>query len=563
MILCNTQADLEREVQYLEDMLAFHVEGVLIAPVGDRSRPHLKRLSREGVPFVLIDRSVVGFSSDLVQGDSVLGARQLVEHLIELGHTRIGMVTESDDVSTARDRRRGYAEALASAGIEPRDDLVAVSSATDARAARDAAERLLALPDPPTAIFAVNNIAVVGAVEAARARGTVIPDDLALVCFDDIEHVARVYPFLTVMAQPAETFGTVATNSSSIESAAESETITEQSCCPHTHRPPILRNTRWCGRLMHGAIEAGGTKWVCGVGTIDEGLAETLVVPTTTPEETLRHAVHFLSGHQIDAVGIGCFGPIDLDLASPTWGYITSTPKPGWHDVDIAGRLASALGVPVSFDTDVNAAALAEHVRGVTMGIGTFVYVTVGTGIGGGAMVNGRLLHGLVHPELGHMRVPHDRRRDPFPGVCPYHGDCLEGLASGEALRARWGDSGERLSDDAVWELESDYLALGIANIIFTLSPERIILGGGVMQQPGLLALVRDRVAALLGNYVRSPSLDGNLDDYIVAPALGPEAGVIGALELAHRLQQRSGRPPLREALAHLEHVAQELPSEH
>jgi fructokinase len=197
-----------------------------------------------------------------------------------------------------------------------------------------------------------------------------------------------------------------------------------------------------------------------------------------------------------------------------------------------------ALAVPISFDTDVNAAALGEHVRGVTVGIRTFVYVTVGTGIGGGAMVNGQLLHGLVHPELGHMRVPHDRQRDPFPGICPYHGDCLEGLASGEALRVRWGDSSERLSGDAVWELESDYLALGIANIILTLSPERIILGGGVMQQAGLLTRVRDRVSTLLGNYVRSASLDGILDEYIVAPVLGREAGVSGALELAHRLQQ-------------------------
>jgi LacI family transcriptional regulator len=211
VILCDTQGDLDRERGYLEDMLAFRVEGVLIAPVGERSRPHLRLLTRNDVPFVLIDRSITGFDGDLVQGDSVAGARQLVEHLIELGHRRIGMVTESTDVSTARDRFRGYREALERAQIEFDPELVAESSAIEPNVARDATLRLLALADPPSAIFAVNNIAVVGVVEAARERELEIPDDLALVCFDDIEHVSRLYPFLTVMAQPAETYGTIAT----------------------------------------------------------------------------------------------------------------------------------------------------------------------------------------------------------------------------------------------------------------------------------------------------------------------------------------------------------------
>jgi LacI family transcriptional regulator len=211
VILCDTQGDLDRERGYLEDMLAFRVEGVLIAPVGDRSRPHLRLLTRNNVPFVLIDRSITGFDGDLVQGDSVAGARQLVEHLIELGHRRIGMVTESTDVSTARDRVRGYREALEHAHIEFDPELVAESSAIEPNVARDTTLRLLALSDPPSAIFAVNNIAVVGVVEAARERELEIPDDLALVCFDDIEHVSRLYPFLTVMAQPAETYGTIAT----------------------------------------------------------------------------------------------------------------------------------------------------------------------------------------------------------------------------------------------------------------------------------------------------------------------------------------------------------------
>ncbi len=211
VILCDTQGDLERERGYLEDMVAFQVEGVLIAPVGDRSRPQLRLLTRNSVPFVLIDRSITGFDADLVQGDSVAGARQLVEHLIALGHRRIGMVTETAGVSTARDRVQGYREALEGAGIEPDPELVVESSAIDPDAAREATLRLLARPEPPTAIFAVNNIAVVGVVEAARRQKLEIPDDLALVCFDDIEHVSRLYPFLTVMAQPAETYGTIAT----------------------------------------------------------------------------------------------------------------------------------------------------------------------------------------------------------------------------------------------------------------------------------------------------------------------------------------------------------------
>jgi len=211
VILCDTQGELERERGYLEDMVAFQVEGVLIAPAGDSSKPHLRLLTRNNVPFVLIDRSIAGFEADLVQGDSVAGGRQLTEHLIELGHKRIGMITENLDVSTARDRLAGYRDALERAGLPYRPDLVAHSSAIDPSGAKEATLRLLDLPEPPTAIFAVNNIAVVGVIEAARERELDIPGDLALVCFDDIEHVSRIYPFLTVMAQPAETYGTIAT----------------------------------------------------------------------------------------------------------------------------------------------------------------------------------------------------------------------------------------------------------------------------------------------------------------------------------------------------------------
>jgi LacI family transcriptional regulator len=210
VILCDTQGNLDRERGYLEDMVSFQVEGVLIAPVGDSSKPHLRLLIRNSVPFVLIDRSIAGFDADLVQGDSIAGARQLVEHLIEVGHRRIGMVTEGLEVSTARDRLQGYRDALVSNGLPFDESLVTNSSAIDPGVARESTLQLLDLVNPPTAIFAVNNIAVVGVVEAARSRGLDIPQDLALVCFDDIEHVSRIHPFLTVMAQPAETFGTIA-----------------------------------------------------------------------------------------------------------------------------------------------------------------------------------------------------------------------------------------------------------------------------------------------------------------------------------------------------------------
>jgi LacI family transcriptional regulator len=210
VILCDTRAELEREREYLEDMVEFQVEGVLVAPVSDRSRSHLRILARNNIPYVLIDRSIAGFEADLVQGDSVAGARRLVEHLIALGHRRIAMITETLDVSTSRERLQGYRDALGAAAIEQRAEYVVEASAVDTRGGYEAALRLFNLEQPPTAIFAVNNIVAVGVVEAARERAVAIPRDLALVCFDDIEHVSRLHPFLTVMAQPAETFGTLA-----------------------------------------------------------------------------------------------------------------------------------------------------------------------------------------------------------------------------------------------------------------------------------------------------------------------------------------------------------------
>jgi fructokinase len=286
--------------------------------------------------------------------------------------------------------------------------------------------------------------------------------------------------------------------------------------------------------MSFGGIEAGGTKWVCAIGTGPEDLREVVTFPTTTPDETIARAAEFFAGGaSVAAVGIGSFGPIDLRRDSPTWGRITTTPKPGWASTDIGSALRAVLDVPVAVDTDVNAAALGEHRWGAAVGLDTFCYITVGTGIGGGGMANGRLMHGLQHPEFGHMRIPHDRERDPFDGVCPYHGDCLEGLASGEAIRARWGAPPEDNGDERVWSLEADYIALGLVNAICILSPQRIVLGGGVMKQPQLMSLIRARVSALLAGYTGARELGGDLADYIVKPALGDRAGVIGSLELA------------------------------
>jgi fructokinase len=285
--------------------------------------------------------------------------------------------------------------------------------------------------------------------------------------------------------------------------------------------------------VIYGGIEAGGTKWVCAVGTADD-IREMVTIPTTTPEETISSAVEFFASRRPTALGVGSFGPIDLRRSSPTWGHITTTPKQGWSNVDLVGALDAALHVPVEFDTDVNAAALGEWHGGAAQGLDSSCYVTVGTGIGGGALVGARPVHGLLHPELGHMRIPHDTALDPFDGSCPYHGDCFEGLASGESIRARWGRPGEELHDDPdVWELEAGYLAAGMVNVICTLSPQRIVVGGGVPKQPALLPLVRRRVHELLAGYVAAPELDGGLEEFIVPPALGDRSGVIGAIELA------------------------------
>ncbi|MCW3058448.1 MAG: fructokinase [Capsulimonas sp.] len=286
--------------------------------------------------------------------------------------------------------------------------------------------------------------------------------------------------------------------------------------------------------VPYGAIEAGGTKWVCAVGTGPDDIRAIQRFPTTTPEETLTSCVDFFRRQgALQAIGIGTFGPVDLNHASPTYGYITSTPKPGWKNTDVVGAFKSSLGLPVALDTDVNAALLGEVKWGAAQGLTDAIYVTVGTGIGGGAMVNGHLAHGLLHPEFGHMFIPRDPS-DTFAGACSYHGDCLEGLAAGPALEARWKVAGETMAaDHPAWALEAGYLAYALVNMTCLLSPQRIIVGGGVGGNPALLSRVRERFQTILNGYLQAPALLDGIDGYLVSPGLEGRSGILGAIALA------------------------------
>jgi fructokinase len=291
-------------------------------------------------------------------------------------------------------------------------------------------------------------------------------------------------------------------------------------------------------KSMFGAIEAGGTKFVCGIGHGPDDL-QTAHFPTSTPEITLASVIRFFQESKADlrAIGIGSFGPVDLNLNSPTYGHITSTPKVGWQNFDLRGSVERALQVPVAFDTDVNGAILAEARWGAARGLSDAIYMTIGTGIGGGALVHGRVLHGLVHPEMGHLHIPHDRTRDPFPGICPYHGDCLEGLASGPAMQARWNQPGFTLRPEHPgWDLEAHYLALGLMNLAVAFSPQRIIMGGGVMGQQHMIEKLRAEFRKIMNGYIRHPDVSDGLDLYIQTPGLGSQSGVLGALVLAEQI---------------------------
>lgn len=285
--------------------------------------------------------------------------------------------------------------------------------------------------------------------------------------------------------------------------------------------------------MLYGGIEAGGTKFICAVADSPTSTPITAKIDTTTPEATLAQVIAFFERFDLAALGVGSFGPIDLQPGSPTYGYITATPKAGWRNTDLIQRLQAIFRVPVGFDTDVNAAALAEIRYGAAQGLTHAVYITVGTGIGGGAVVNGAMLHGLVHPEMGHLPVAR-HPRDTFAGHCPYHADCLEGMASGPAIAARWGMPASELpADHDAWTFEAYYLAQAICSMIYTLSPQRVIIGGGVMHQPQLFPQIRAMVLERLNGYIQSAAITEQIDSYIVPPGLGDRSGAVGALTLA------------------------------
>jgi fructokinase len=283
-----------------------------------------------------------------------------------------------------------------------------------------------------------------------------------------------------------------------------------------------------------GALEAGGTKMVCSIGDETGKILDRATFPTLAPAETLPPMIEYFQRADIEALGISGFGPLDLNPDSPTYGYVTTTPKPGWGNCPLLPTLQSALKVPVGIDTDVGGAALAEFEMGAAKGVQNCVYVTVGTGIGAGVVAEGRLLHGMVHPEWGHILLrPHPE--DPMPrGVCPYHDGCLEGLACGPAIEKRWGMSAKLLPEEHIgWEIEAYYLAQLCVTALLTISTEKIILGGGVMSKEFLFPKIRARTLALLNGYVAADQVLNHIDQLIVPPGLGIHSGVTGALLLA------------------------------
>lgn len=294
---------------------------------------------------------------------------------------------------------------------------------------------------------------------------------------------------------------------------------------------------------LFGAIEAGGTKFVLGIGHGPGEMRDTLRLPTTTPVETLTAVVEWFQQAEarfgkMAAIGVGTFGPAGVHQGAADYGFITTTPKPHWANTDVLGALKKAFPLPMGFDTDVNAAALGEWRWGAGQGCDSVLYLTVGTGIGGGALVNGRPLHGLLHPEMGHMRLPR-AEDDTFAGCCPWHGDCLEGMASGPALLGRWGPEAATLpAGHEAWEMEAHYLACACVNFLMTLSPQRCILGGGVMGNEHLLPLVRAKCAAMVNDYLAHPILSGGLENWLVAPGLGTQSGLLGSLALAEQALQ-------------------------
>lgn len=290
---------------------------------------------------------------------------------------------------------------------------------------------------------------------------------------------------------------------------------------------------------LFGGIEAGGTKFICAIGDTAGNILDKVVIPTTTPIETIAQVIKYFQAIQkyqaLSAIGIASFGPIDVDQYSPNFGHITTSPKIEWKHFNFLGVIRNSFTLPIGWDTDVNGAALGEYRFGTAKGLDTFIYVTVGTGIGAGGMVSGKLMHGLVHPEMGHIFVPHDKKRDEFTGICPFHNDCLEGLASGMAMQKRWGVKTvtDLPPEHPAWDLEADYLSVAFANYTLILSTQKIIVGGGIMQHRELLPKIRTKVKTLLNGYIQHEKILIKIDDYLTEPSLGTQSGIYGAIALA------------------------------
>ncbi|MFD0671168.1 ROK family protein [Cohnella sp. GCM10027633] len=287
--------------------------------------------------------------------------------------------------------------------------------------------------------------------------------------------------------------------------------------------------------MFIGAVEAGGTKFVCGIGNESGEVLDRVSFPTEQPEKTLGQVVAYFKDKNVSAIGIGSFGPINIDVASPEYGYVTTTPKPGWGNYPVLPELRKAFDVPFGWDTDVNAAALGEATWGAAKGLDSCLYYTIGTGVGVGVYLEGKLAHGLVHPEGGHV-LTRLYPGDTFEGVCPYHGNCLEGVAAGPAIQARWGVKAHELPvDHEAWKIEAYYIGQAVASAILLVSPKKVILGGGVMHQMQLFPLIREQVRKNLNGYVSASAVAEGIEEYIVPPGLGDNAGLCGSLALGLR----------------------------
>ncbi len=294
-------------------------------------------------------------------------------------------------------------------------------------------------------------------------------------------------------------------------------------------------------KKLYGGIEGGGTKFNCVVGDSPENIIAEARFPTTTPAETIGQVIDFFMPYvnQLQGIGLGSFGPFDANSLSPTYGYITTTPKPHWDNTNILGMLREKINLPIAVDMDVVVAGLGEARWGASKNDSHSLYLTIGTGIGGGYIVDGKPLRGLVSLEMGHIRIPHNFELDPFRGACPYHGDCFEGLAAGPAIQARFGQRAETLTDDnPYWQVEAEYIAYALVNFILSLAPKRIIIGGGVMQKDFMFPSVRRKVQKLLNGYINHEMILKDIDNYIVPPKLGNRSGVLGAIALITDLEK-------------------------